>query len=226
MGNSKMDFKEAFNFALERFKGNPKLSLSFGGANLILGLAFFLVVMLAVQVLALIIANVRPGLSFVVLPVELLLFSLANGLALAVLTPAFFSCIEKEGRGESSDFAEALKDQSRFKEWFITAFLSCLICSIGFMLCVLPGLAMAPVIPLSLYLVWKGDKGFDAFKRSFGLLYGNMKGGLFLLGAMAISAVGVILCLFGLVVSIPLGFAAALHLCEQMMKEESSQEAS
>lgn len=218
MSNAKMDFGAAFNFGIERFKGNPGLSLSFGGAVLIIALAFGLVVMLIVQLMTLILMKISPMLVFTVLPVELLLFAVSNGVVMAAFVLPFFTCLEKESRGEKSDFLEEVKVQKHFKEAFIAAFGSYLLSSIGICLCVLPGLALMPLLPLSLYLVWKGDKGLDALKKSFRILYDNMLGGLFLLIAMIASGIGLLLCLVGVIATLSISFAAALHLCGQMTK--------
>ncbi len=214
-----VDIGAAFNFGIERLKANPGMTLGFGGAMRVLTMAFSIAIMVFVQLLVIVLAKISPMLVLLVFPLEFILFSLIYGVVFGALMPGFFNSIERDAKGEKSSFGDLFRDQSKFLNMFVAVSAAYFITMIGSMLCVLPGLVLTPILPISAYLVWKGDSGFDALKKSFSILFSNLLAGLYLLIAVIVSALGLILCVVGIIATVPIAYAAAWHLCKQLCDE-------
>lgn len=226
MGSGKpFDFGAAFNFGVERLKANPGMTLGFGGALLGASLCFGLVIGIVLFVVASALAMMKlpPGLLLLaVYPLELILIVVMQGTVVGGLVPGFFSCLEKESKGEKTSFADLYKDQSKFVNAFIATALSMVAIFVGSLLCFVPGILVSPIALISLYRVWKGDSGLEAFKKSFPILFSNFVACLCVIVCMIVSSVGVVLCFVGLIASVPVGYAAAWHLCKQICEDGDS----
>lgn len=217
-----VDFGAAFNFGIERLKGNPGMTLGFGAAIMVIAIALGLIVGLIVQVMAFVLAKIDPSLVLLIIPVQLLLNLIITGVFCGALIPGFFTCVARDSEGEKTSFGDLYKDQSKFLNMFITVILAQIAIFIGILFCILPGIVISPIMMISMYLVWKGDNGVDAFKKSFSILFSNLLGGLYILIMSIISSLGLILCIVGIIASLPIGYAAIWHICEQLCNEPAA----
>jgi uncharacterized membrane protein len=214
-----IDFGAAVNFGVERLKTNLGMNLGFGGAVLGVGIVLTVVLVVFVELATWLLAKVSSLLVFLVLPVEWVGITLIYGLIFGVFMPGFFSATEKDAQGGKSSFASLYANQARFKESFIAAVLSYVAILLGSLLCVVPGILVSPVLFMSLYLVWRGETGVNAFLKSFPLLFENLRAWGYLLILGFASGLGALLCLVGMAATIPLAYAASWHVCEQLCSE-------
>ena len=122
--------------------------------------------------------------------------------AIAGFLSAAFSLM-KTGKLEFEDFTKVFQ---RFGEIIVVGILIALIASIGFVLCILPGIyakiAMVFAFPL---VIAKGVPAVDAIKASFNVVNKNFVEVLLLVLALfGVGLAGLLLCGVGLLVAMPL----------------------
>ena len=224
MSGKTVDLGAAFNFAIAKFKANPGMMLSFGGTDFLVSLILGGVVAVVGQILMVIAVKINPFLAIPVVGLQWIVqLALAVAITSIIIIP-FLECLGKDAAGGKSNYFDELKKQDKLKNATIAAIISFVIIIIGTCLCVIPGLLAAPILPVSLYFVWKGESGVDAVKKAFDLLRSDLMAYLSVLIFNIIAGIGLILCLVGIVASIPFGFTGIWHICEQKCNKKPSDE--
>lgn len=90
--------------------------------------------------------------------------------------------------------------------------------SIGYMLCVLPGLLLTAIVPTAAYLVAAGEKdGIAALKSAWEAVKANLVGAfLCMLVLGIIGNLGLILCFVGVIVTLPIAFIGSYQMAKQL----------
>jgi hypothetical protein len=157
------------------------MCIGFGATLFVLAIALGLLFGGVNQVVVMTIAKINPKLIFAWLPVEWALSAIINSVPLALMIPGFFACVASDAQGGKSAYGDLFKCMDKFVNAFIASLLSMLAIMVGTILCIIPGILVSPVLMISLYLVWKGESGMDAFKKSFKILLDNKLAGLFII---------------------------------------------
>lgn len=92
--------------------------------------------------------------------------------------------------------------------YLIAGILFTLVCVIGVILCILPGIAVALTLPVYVNRIFNSEEGVvSAFLGSFQAVYGSERGftfiGLQLLACLAVTVVTLCTCFIGLLVALP-----------------------
>ena len=83
--------------------------------------------------------------------------SISAGLLIGPMLVGYMRMMAKEDRGESTQLGDLFRGFDDFVPAFVAGLISSLVLWVGFMLCVLPGLLIAALPMVALYLVATGD---------------------------------------------------------------------
>lgn len=140
------------------------------------------------------------------------------GLLTGPMAVGYMRMIRHEANGGKAEFTDVFKGFDDFVPALLAVLLSSIIVSIGFMLCVLPGLLMIALVPTSAFLVAMGEKdGIQAIRRAFTAIKNHLLGTV--LCALVLSLVGslgTILCGVGIFLTLPIGIIGMYHLAQQI----------
>jgi hypothetical protein len=149
------------------------------------------------------------------------LWSLLVTVIVAVLTMGLAQISLKIVRGEGVEMSDAFPGGPMVVAYAITAIVADLILGVGFTLCIIPGLLIAPFFIFAHFVVLdEGLQPGDALSRSIQLgkvAYGSVIG--FVIVAFLVNLVGLLVCCVGLLVSIPLTSIAAAHVYKGLKGE-------
>jgi uncharacterized membrane protein len=133
----------------------------------------------------------------------------------------YFKALDKEDRGEKPEIGDVFKGFDDFVPALVAGVVGGLVVSIGFMLCVIPGILILPLFPLALYFVAKGEKdGINALKRAWPLVKANLVPAA--IAALVVSLVahlGIILCVIGVILTLPLGMIGFYLIAKQLAED-------
>lgn len=144
--------------------------------------------------------------------------SVAFGLLAGPMLVGYMRMLKAEDEGRTISIADVFKGFDDFVPSLLAVLLTSIIVSIGFMLCVLPGLLLMAMLPMAAYLVACGEKdGIAAIKRAWELVKANLLGAfLCMLVLGVIGNLGVLLCGVGVVITLPIAFIGTYHMAKQM----------
>lgn len=154
--------------------------------------------------------------------VATLLVGIVGGVTAGLLTGpmvvGYMRLIQKEEMGHRAEVADVFKGFDDFVPALLAVLLSSIAVSIGFMLCVLPGLLIMALVPTSAYLVAMGEKdGIQAIQRGFNAIKQNLMGTVICSLVLGIvGSLGSILCGVGIILTMPIGFIGMYHLARQI----------
>ncbi|MGZ4711483.1 MAG: hypothetical protein ACXVLO_09015 [Acidimicrobiia bacterium] len=123
-------------------------------------------------------------------------------------------------RGERLEAANVMSFES-FGPYFVTAILVGILTFIGFVLCILPGIAVAFFTMFwGYFVVDKNLSPVDAIKASFELVKNNVGTVLvFLILSWVVTIIGVIACIVGLIVAMPVVTIATGYMYKRLQGE-------
>lgn len=144
--------------------------------------------------------------------------SVAFGLLAGPMLVGYMRMLKAEDEGRTISIADVFKGFDDFVPSLLAVLLTSITVSIGFMLCVLPGLLLMAMLPMAAYLVACGEKdGIAAIKRAWELVKANLLGAfLCMLVLGIIGNLGVLLCGVGVVITLPIAFIGTYHMAKQM----------
>ena len=220
-----IDFGGSLSFAWERFKANPGFYLV--GVLVIFGVSMVAnVISQMIQGALMMMAgvgagvagggdNVAAGAMFLAIGISAVV-SMLLGLIVAPVYVGFFKGVKHEYEGGTAEIGEIFSGIGNTIPAILNYLLANLVVLLGFIFCIIPGILLSPVMMLSMYHIASGEsKGIDALKKSFKtlkaapiLIIWNLVLGL-------IAALGVLACGIGLLVTIPLSFAAMYAVFRQ-----------
>lgn len=155
-------------------------------------------------------------LSFVIV---LVVSSAAFGLLTGPMLVGYFKTFAKEDAGVKPELSDLFKGFDEFVPALLAGILGGIIVYIGFILCIIPGMLITPILPLALLLIANGEKdGIQALKRAWSILKPNLvMAALALFVFQIIGALGAIACLIGLLVTGPIAIIASWEVCRQLL---------
>lgn len=154
--------------------------------------------------------------------VTTLLISVVGGVSAGLLTGpmvvGYMRMLKVEEEGGKVEFLDVFKGFDDFVPSLLAVLLSSILVSIGFMLCFIPGLLIAALVPTAAYLVAAGEKdGINAIKRAFDALKANFFGAFLcslILGI--VGSIGMIFCFVGIFLTLPIAFIGMYHMAKQL----------
>jgi uncharacterized membrane protein len=140
------------------------------------------------------------------------------GLLLGPMMVGYMRLIGIEDAGGKAESGDVFKGFDDFVPALLAVLLGGIIVSIGFMLCILPGVLIMALVPTAAYLVAVGEKdGINALKRAWAAVKDNLIGScLCALVLSIIGSLGAILCGIGILITLPITFVGMYHMAKQL----------
>jgi uncharacterized membrane protein len=154
--------------------------------------------------------------------VATLLVGIVGGVTAGLLTGpmavGYMRMIQKEEQGARAEIADVFKGFDDFVPALLAVLLSSIAVSIGFMLCIVPGLLIMALVPTSAYLVAMGEKdGIRAIQRAFAAIRENLLGTVICSLVLGIvGSLGTILCGVGVILTMPIAVIGMYHMAQQI----------
>jgi uncharacterized membrane protein len=143
----------------------------------------------------------------------------AFGLLVAPLQVGYMKLEDKIHAGQSATFTDIFKGFDHFVPALVAFLISAVITGIGFLFCIIPGLVLMPLIPVSLYLVSQGENdGVQAVQRAWDYLKSNLLMAMItMLVLSALGSLGIIFCFVGIFLTLPLVYIGSYHMAKELV---------
>ena len=143
----------------------------------------------------------------------------AFGLLVAPLQVGYMKLEDKFHAGQSATFTDIFKGFDHFVPALVAFLISAVITGIGFLFCIIPGLVLMPLIPVSLYLVSQGENdGVQAVQRAWGCLKSNwLMAMITMIVLSALGSLGIIFCFVGIFLTLPLVYIGSYHMAKELV---------
>lgn len=140
------------------------------------------------------------------------------GLLTGPMVVGYMRMIKTEDEGGNIEIADVFKGFDSFVPALLAVLVGSIIVSIGYMLCILPGLLLMAIIPTAAYLVAVGENdGVKALQRAWTAVKGNLLGAfLCMLVLSIIGNIGLILCFVGVILTMPIAFIGSYVMAKQL----------
>jgi uncharacterized membrane protein len=154
--------------------------------------------------------------------VATLLVIFISGIGFGLLTGpmlvGYMRMLKGEDEGRKPEIADVFKGFDDFVPALLAVLVGSIIVSIGYMLCILPGMLLMAIIPTAAYVVATGEKdGIAALKSAWTAVKGNLLGAfLCMLVLGIIGNLGLILCFVGVFVTLPIAFIGSYQMAKQL----------
>jgi len=154
--------------------------------------------------------------------VSTLLVIVISGIGFGLLTGpmlvGYMRMLKAEDEGGKIEIADVFKGFDSFVPALLAVLVGSIIVSIGYMLCVLPGMLLTAILPTAAYLVATGEMdGIAALKRAWVAVKANLVGAFLCMLVLAIVGnLGLILCFFGVFVTLPIAFIGSYQMAKQL----------
>lgn len=140
------------------------------------------------------------------------------GLLSGPMMVGYMRMIKIQDEGGKAEIADVFKGFEDFVPSLLAVLVGSIIVSIGYLLCILPGLLIMAIVPTAAYLVAAGEKdGIQALKRAWNAVKDNLLGAfLCMLVLGIIGNLGLILCFVGIIITLPIAFIGSYHMAKQL----------
>ena len=163
--------------------------------------------------------------------VAVLLINVIGSMTCYILTGpmmlGYFSILLRTQAGEAGaeDFSKLFEGFQRIAPAIVAGILSMLLITAGSFLCVIPGLLVAPVLPLSILFVAQGENdGVQAIKKAFECLKANLvMGAVTMFVLCLVGMLGALACFVGVLFTAPIATAGMFKLAQQMSAAPQAQ---
>ena len=222
-----IDFGKCFTFAIDRIKANPVFYIVAGLLTVLLpgaiSLGLGLIVGLVIGKISGILNIDFRLVNILAQIVGTIINVLVTCLVMAPVLAAFFRDMESENKGENVQPGSLINCFGTYTQAAVAYLISSVIVGIGLLLCIIPGLLLSPIVMMSLFFVSRGDSAMDAIKKSFDILKSNPMTILYTIVFYLIaSVVGLLACCIGVIVTVPMAYAAFYKMMKQILGEDGS----
>jgi uncharacterized membrane protein len=144
--------------------------------------------------------------------------SVGFGLLTGPMLVGYMRMLKMEDEGGQIGIADVFKGFDDFVPALLAVLVGSIIVSIGYMLCVLPGMLLMAIVPTAAYLVAAGEKdGIAALKQAWIAVKQNLLGAFLCMLVLAIVAnLGLILCFVGIFLTLPIAFIGSYQMAKQL----------
>ena len=217
-----MDIGSHLQFAFDRVKNNPGfycggaavLAAATGVIQLVSRLIGFVLTMGMGLVLQS--SHLDPQIGMGLVGLLTFFVSLVLGLVTVPLMAGYFRGIGKELRGEPVSIGDVISAFDLAVPAILNYAAAYAAMFLGFLLCILPGVAVAPLLTMSLYFVANGrTQGLSAFQASWALLKANP---MFIVWGFVtglVGMVGLLACCVGVLFTGPVAAVALYRLYDE-----------
>jgi hypothetical protein len=141
------------------------------------------------------------------------------GLLTGPMVVGYMRMIKTEDEGGQIEIADVFKGFESFVPSLLAVLVGSIIVSIGYMLCVLPGMLLMAIIPTAAYVVANGETdGIAALKTAWNAVKSNLLGAFLCSLVLGIVGnLGLILCFIGVFISLPIAFIGSYHMAKQLV---------
>ena len=144
--------------------------------------------------------------------------SVGFGLLTGPMIVGYMRLIKIEDEGGEAGIADVFKGFDDFVPALLAILVGSIIVAIGYVLCILPGLLLMAILPTAAYLVACGEKdGIAALKRAWAAVKANLVGAFLCMLVLGILGyLGLVLCIVGVIVTMPIAFVGSYHMAKQL----------
>jgi len=222
-----IDFGKCFTFAIDRIKANPAFYIV---AGLLTVLLPFIISFGLGLIVGFVIAGISSALKIDLRVANILaqiiasfLNILVTCLVMAPVLAAFLREMESENKGENVQPASLMDCFGTYTQSAIAYFISSVIVGIGFLLCIIPGILLSPIVMMSIFFVARGDSAMDSIRKSYEIIKSNPVTILYtILFYLIASVAGLLACCIGLIVTIPMANTAFYKMMKQLLGENET----
>ncbi len=151
--------------------------------------------------------------------VTLVLSSVSLNLLAGTMQVGYMRMMDKRSRGEAIEVGDVFSGFDSFPTSLALMILWGIMMAIGIMLCVIPALLVAPLGPIALYLVAKGESNpVTALQRAWDYVRPEL--GMAVLGSIAlgvIGSIGAVACYVGIFLTLPVLYIGGYHMARQLV---------
>ncbi|MGD9774353.1 hypothetical protein [Diaphorobacter sp.] len=144
---------------------------------------------------------------------------ISGGLLAGPMLVGYMRMIEREGRGEAVQIGDVFRGFDDFVPAFVAWLISSLVLSVGFFLCVIPGLLIMALPSVALYLVARGERdGVAAFNQAWRTVTQNL-GSAFVCALVLgiVGSLGFLLCWVGALLTLPISVIGSYYMARQLL---------
>ncbi|MBI4861381.1 MAG: hypothetical protein HY815_14150 [Candidatus Riflebacteria bacterium] len=138
-----------------------------------------------------------------------LINSCCSGLLIGPLWLGYFMALKKEDSGKTPEVGDVFEGFNIFLPAFLAGLLGLLVVTVGICLCIIPGLLVAPIIPVSLYLIPLQTAWTGVQRNLMSAALAN-----FVLGIVA--GAGALACGIGILFTAPIALAGMYKMSQQI----------
>lgn len=214
MGKNSINIGECFSYGYGALKRNI-------GFHLVAGLLFVLIYVganLLTQALQIGMAD-QPLVKVFFLVMQTLL-SLA---VTSCFLLGYYHALSKVDAGEEPEIGDLFSQLDKLLPALLTSVMYSILSVIGFVCCIIPGLVLMPMYPMSLYLVYKGERHpISALKRAWAGMEDNLIMAIITMTALGlIGSLGFIACGVGALITMPIYYAGCYKMTRQALDSNS-----
>ncbi len=225
-GFMKVDIGACFNYGIEKVRQNPVFYIL--GFFLVagIGIGFKLIAQGTGFIASLVLQSLIDVSKHSALTFEYIaagIIGLALSFFLAPFLVGYFRGIKKEYDGGKAEPLDVLLAVDVLSPSVANYAIAILLITAGFVCCIIPGIILAPLAPLTIFFLARGDlQGIDALKKAVEILKKNPVLILWNLVFGITGALGIILCFVGILVTVPISICAMYKLFRQVAGEEET----
>jgi hypothetical protein len=205
------DGESPLKYAWVRFKLNPGFYLVFGAITLV---AFPLLGQIASGISNFIFAAVAqsgggdPEVFMLFGQILGIILASIIGLFSAPFYASFFSGMMFETAGQKCPVSKIFAVGQHFLSSMVVLALTTLIVTFGFVFCIIPGIILIPLIPISFIYLSRGSGAMESISKAFALMKAKPLIILNSIGYIIIGVLGVLFCCVGQIATYPIAYAA------------------
>lgn len=164
--------------------------------------------------------------NFVNHVIATILLWLVNGVSFGLLYGplhvGYMRMAQIEDEGGKAQIGDLFKGFDDFVPALVSGLIALVVVSIGFFACILPGLVLMPLLPLSAYFVATGEKdGVNAFKRAWAVYKRNVLSSFWCALVLSIvGALGTLLFGVGIFLTLPITLIGMYAMSKEMAADE------
>ena len=144
--------------------------------------------------------------------------SVSGGLLYGPMLVGYMRMIKIEDEGGKAQIGDVFKGFDNFVPALLAVLVGSIVVSIGFVLCIIPGLLIIALVPTAAYLVAVGEMdGINALRRAWATVKENLLGScLCALILGVVGSLGAILCGIGIFLTMPIAFTGMYYIAKQL----------
>ncbi|HBC87596.1 MAG TPA: hypothetical protein DCZ94_11620 [Lentisphaeria bacterium] len=223
-----IDIGSCFNYGIEQIKKNPAFYI--GGILVVMGISiginlvaqgFSFIWGLAVGFLSHSL-NLDGSIGGILAMGGGAIIGIVLGFLIAPFFVGYFKGLKKEYEGGTGEIGDVFSGFGIMVPSILNYAVANLVVVAGFICCIIPGILLSPIIMMTVFFLAKEKTdGLTAVKSSWGLLKKNPIIILWYYILTIFGMLGLILCIVGIVITVPISLAAMYKMFQQALGEDN-----